>query len=539
MIYFLNLKAGKSGAIPALCRNCESQNADFRSLFYIPCVARGGVSLLSLSELPTCPGLFSGSQARDGILSRMRIPGGILNVQQCLSIANFVDRYSSGCLQVTNRANLQIRELHSEIPASIWQDLQKLGLASRHVEVDPIRNIMASPTAGIDRQNLLDTRPLVAAWDNYLQTHPELSELSAKFSIGFDGGELVSIRNFRNDILIVAKRRSTNSEIVFALYLNGVNTGITIEESQCILVLASLTSAYLEYTKNQSRINGKKPRLRHLLADWGTEKYLEQVGKNLPFALRREAIELFQKDTSNNSCATGILPVTSAPNGNLGIHNQRQSGFSYIGIALPLGKLESNQLRNLANLAQNLGGSTLRLTPWQNLLISDIPNSQVFEVKQQIADLGLHSSATHLDSCLVACAGSSGCASAATDTQSHALEMVRDLEQKLTIDRSINIHFSGCEKSCAQHHPIDITLVGIQIQQKGETIAGYNIYAGRKDLPFGRQIFPAISVAEMPRAIERMLHVYQRFREPHESFGEFCDRWAIDKLQKLLNPATH
>jgi ferredoxin-nitrite reductase len=495
--------------------------------------------LLLLSDLPTCPGLFYGSQARDGVLSRMRIPGGILNVQQCWSIANLVDRYSIGCLQVTNRANLQIRELHSEIPSEVWQDLQELGLASRRVEVDQIRNIMASPTAGIDRQNLLDTRPLVAAWDNYLQTHPELSELSAKFSIGFDGGELVSIRNFRNDILLVAKRRLTNSKIIFGLHLNGVETGIIIEESQCILVLASLTNAYLEYTKSQPRIDGKKPRLRHLLADWGTEKYLEQVEKNLPFALRQEAIELFLKDISNNSCGTGILPVTSAPNGNLGIHSQRQSDFSYIGIALPLGKLESKQLRNLANLAQNLGGSTLRLTQWQNLLISDIPNSQVCEVNQQIADLGLHSSATRLDSCLVACAGSSGCASAATDTQSDALAMVRDLAQKLTIDRSINIHFSGCEKSCAQHQPIDITLIGIQIQQKGETIPGYNIYAGTKDLPFGRQIFPAVSVAEMPRAIERMLRVYQRFREPRESLGEFCDRWAIDKLQKLLNPENH
>ena len=478
-----------------------------------------------LSDLPTCPGLFYGSQARDGVLSRMRIPGGILNVQQCWSIANLVDRYSTGCLQVTNRANLQLRELHSEIPAEVWQDLQELGLASRRIEVDPIRNIMASPTAGIDRQNLLDTRPLVAAWDNYLQTHLELSELSAKFSIGFDGGESLSIRDLRNDILLVAQRRSTNSEIVFSLHLNGVETGIIIEESQCISVLASLTSAYLEHTKNQPRINGKKPRLRHLIADWGAEKYLKKVEKNLPFGLRRQSIELSER--------------AIAPNGNLGIHSQRQSDFSYIGIALPLGKLESKQMRDLANLAQNLGGSTLRLTPWQNLLISDIPNSQVFEVNQQIADLGLHSSATHLDSYLVACAGSSGCASAATDTQSDALAMVRDLAQKLTIDRSIDIHFSGCEKSCAQHQPIDITLVGIQIHHKGETIAGYNIYAGRKDLPFGRQIFPAVSIAQMPSAIERMLRVYQRFREPHESFGEFCDRWAIDKLQKLLSPENH
>ncbi|MEG5002830.1 precorrin-3B synthase [Microcoleus sp. B5-C4] len=544
--------------------------------FWIPCVARGGDYLLALTDLPTCPGLFYGSQARDGVLSRMRIPGGILNAQQCRTIADLSDQYSTGCLQVTNRANLQIREVNSEIAPEVWNRLQELGIASRRVEVDPIRNIMASPTAGIDRQQLLDTRPLVKAWDDYLQTHSELSELSPKFSIGFDGGESVSIQALRNDILLAAEGPSTQSEIVFRLHLNG-DTGILIQESQCISVLAALASTYVEYTKNRPRIDGKKPRLRHLLADWGTESYLEKVQQNLPFLWqftsctfpknRQDACSTksefpcgvgilparsiaFPKNRqdacstkSEFPCGVGILPARSIDSSaraieqsrHLGIHPQRQSGFSYMGIALPLGRLESKQLLNLANLAQNLASGTLRLTPWQNLLISDIPNSQLFEVKQQIADLGLHSSATRLDSCLVACAGSTGCASAATDTQSHALAMVRDLAQKLTIDLPINIHFSGCQKSCAQHQPIDITLVGIQIERGHETIEGYDIYAGRKDLPFGRPIFPAVSWAEMPGAIERMLQVYQRFREPWESFGEFVDRQAIDKLQELLS----
>jgi ferredoxin-nitrite reductase len=378
---------------------------------------------------------------------------------------------------------------------------------------------MASPTAGIDRQQLLDTRPLVKAWDDYLQTHPELSELSPKFSIGLDGGESVSIQALRNDILLAAGR-SAKSEIVFRLHLNS-DTGILIQQSQCISVLAALASAYLEYTKNQPRIDGKKARLRHLLADWGAESYLERVERNLPFVLQRRSIDSSAREIEQSR--------------HLGIHPQGQPDFSYIGIALPLGRLESKQLRNLANLAQNLASGTLRLTPWQNLLISDIPNSQLFEIKQQIADLGLHSSATRLDSCLVACAGSSGCASAVTDTQSHALAMARDLAQKLTIDGPINIHFSGCQKSCAQHRPIDITLVGIQIERGHETIEGYDIYAGRKDLPFGRPIFPAVSAAEMPGAIELLLQVYQRFREPLESFGEFVDRLAIDQLQELLS----
>ncbi len=450
------------------------------------------------------------------MLSRMRIPGGILNSQQCRAIADLADRYSTGCLQVTNRANLQIRDLNSAISPEVWHDLQELGIASRCVEVDPIRNIMASPTAGIDRQQLLDTRPLVTAWDNYLQTHPELSELSPKFSVGFDGGESVSIRALHSDILLAAGR-DADAEIVFRLHLNG-DTGIIIQQSQCISVLAALANTYLEYSKNEHRIEGKKPRLRHLLADWGVESYLKRVEENLPFSLQLCSIEPPQRAIEH--CE------------HLGIHPQQQSGFSYIGISLPLGRLESKQLRELANLAQNFAGGTLRLTPWQNLLISDIPNSQLFEVKQQVADRGFHSSATHLDSCLVACAGSTGCASAATDTQSHALAMARDLAQKLKLDRPVNIHFSGCEKSCAQQSPIDITLVGIQIRQGKETVAGYDIYAGKTDSPFGRRIFESVSAAKISSSIEQMLRIYQRFRSPDESFGAFIDRASTDKLQQ-------
>jgi ferredoxin-nitrite reductase len=502
--------------------------------------------LLGLSELPTCPGLFCGSRARDGILSRMRIPGGILNVQQCRTIADLADRYSTGCLQVTNRANLQIRDLNSAIPPEVWHDLQELGLASRCVEVDPIRNIMASPTAGIDRQQLLDSRPLVKAWDNYLQMHPELSELSPKFSVGFDGGELVSVRNLRNDILLAAVQ-SADSEIMFRLHLNG-DTGIIIKQSECISVLAALANAYLEYTKNRPRIEEKKPRLRHLLADLGVENYLERVQQNLPFLgglFLGQSLNHGHKNSARNcqmltvNCLkqSSIDPSEKAIEHyqHLGIHPQRQSGFSYVGIALPLGRLESQQLRDLANLAQNFAGGTLRLTPWQNLLISDIPNHRLCELEKSIGRLGLHSSATNLDSSLIACAGSTGCASAMTDTQNHALAMVRDLAQKLQIDRPINIHFSGCEKFCAQHNPIDITLVGIQIRQGNETIAGYDIYAGKTDTPFGRQIFRAVSVAEISSSIAQMLQIYQRFRSPDESFGEFIDRSAIDKLQHWFN----
>jgi ferredoxin-nitrite reductase len=144
-----------------------------------------------LSGFATCPGLFYPIPAQDGILSRIRIPGGILNRKQCFAIADIADQHGSGYVDVTNRANLQVREIRTGINAEILKRLQDMGLGSRNPAVDHIRNIMTSPTAGIDPQELIDTRPFVQGWDNYIAAHPALSGLSAKFSVCFDGGGTV------------------------------------------------------------------------------------------------------------------------------------------------------------------------------------------------------------------------------------------------------------------------------------------------------------------------------------------------------------
>jgi ferredoxin-nitrite reductase len=132
--------------------------------------------------LPVCPGLFYATPARDGILSRIRIPGGIINSQQGHAIAQFAERFGEGYVHVTNRANLQIRKIQG-VTSEVLTTLQNVGLASTLTEVDHLRNIMASPTAGIDSLELINTRPLVRELDAYICGHPELKGLSPKFSV--------------------------------------------------------------------------------------------------------------------------------------------------------------------------------------------------------------------------------------------------------------------------------------------------------------------------------------------------------------------
>ncbi|MEH2439711.1 MAG: precorrin-3B synthase [Nostoc sp.] len=485
-----------------------------------------------LSGFATCPGLFYTTPAADGILSRIRIPGGIISTQQCHAIADIADRYGGGYVDVTNRANLQVREIRTGINAEVLKRLQVMGLGSHNSVVDHIRNIMTSPTAGIDPQELIDTRPFVEDWDNYIAAHPALSGLSAKFSVCFDGGGIIRVCDRLNDILFAAVL--VNADVYFRLYLSvgakgqpPSDMGILLTPQQCLPVLAALAEVYLAHTNTT---NKRRLRLLELLNTLGCENYLQEVQQLLPFPLLDGETGKYLTPQPLKEFST-ILPGEGKYQ-HIGIHPQRQRGLFYIGIVLPLGRLESTQMKGLANLAAKYGSSTLRLTPWQNLLIADIPQQWVDDVQSEIAFLGLDFSATNIKSALVACSGNKGCASSATDTKSHALALAEYLETRLTLDCPVNIHFSGCEKSCAHHSKSDITLLGVNFEADGGIVEGYHVYVGDSKQKFGREIYQYVTFTELPALIERMLYVYKIQRlNPNESFGEFSNRCAIAQLQ--------
>ncbi|MBD2521192.1 precorrin-3B synthase [Nostoc sp. FACHB-133] len=506
----------------------------------LPALHGEGVPSL-LSGFATCPGLFYATPAADGILSRIRIPGGIISSQQCRAIADIADQHGGGYVDVTNRANLQVREIRTGINSEVLQHLQDMGLGSRNSVVDHIRNIMTSPTAGIDPQELIDTRPFVQGWDNYIAEHPALSGLSAKFSVCFDGGGIIRVCDRLNDILFAAVL--VDADVYFRLYLSvgakgqpPSDTGILLTPEQCLPVLAALTEVYLAHSNTT---NNRRLRLLELLNTLGYENYLQEVQQRLLFSLL--CSDLTPQPPSLRGKGEKFSPLIAGERlgersegkyQHIGIHPQRQQGLFYIGLVLPLGRLESKQMKGLADLAAKYGSGTLRLTPWQNLLLTDIPHQWVADVHNEIAFLGLDTSATNIKSALIACSGNKGCASSATDTKSHALALAEYLETRVTLDCPVNIHFSGCEKSCAQHNKSDITLLGVSIEDGNGTVEGYHVYVGDSEHKFGREIYQYVTFAELPALIKRMLDVYKIQRlNLDESFREFSNRCVIAQLQ--------
>lgn len=472
------------------------------------------------STTAICPSLFNATSAQDGILSRIRIPSGLITSVQCDAIAQLVNQFGNGEIQITNRANLQIRTSQA-LTLEVLQNLQDYGLASRTESVDGLRNIMASPTAGIDIHAKINTIPFVKQWDAYLSNHPELEILSSKFSVCFDGGETVNVSDRPNDICLVAVE--INNEIYFDLHLGLGDRGDSpsavgklIDPQQTLEVLATLTEVYREYTQqklNQNYSRSRPPRLRELFNDWGVKHYLQLVEQKFGYALR----------------PSSYLPKREKREyKHLGIHAQKQSGLAYIGAVIPLGRLTSQQLQGLGHLAKHHGGGALRLTAWQNILITDVAEAKIAQVTREIFNLGLQISVNHPYAAIAACSGSTGCKSALTDTQTDAKAIAIHLENCIKLDHPINIHFSGCEKSCAQHHSSDIALVSKNSQ-------AYQVYIGAGDISFGRELYPEYSTQDLPALIERLLNIYQNQRQNSEqNFSEFMNRCNLQELQKLL-----
>ena len=210
-------------------------------------------------------------------------------------------------------------------------------------------------------------------------------------------------------------------------------------------------------------------------------------------------------------------------------------------MALPVGKLTVEQMLGLAGIAKDFGDGEIRLTVWQNLLISGVATAQVEAVEAAIAAIGLSTKATSIRAGLVACTGNAGCRLAMSNTKQHAADIAQWCEARVQFDQPLNIHLTGCPNSCAQHYIGDIGLLGVKIpvSADGDQVEGYHIHVGGgfgPDAVCGREVYRDIKAEDAPRTVERMLKTYLAHRAAaDESFLAFTRRYEVDALKTLFD----
>ena len=224
----------------------------------------------------------------------------------------------------------------------------------------------------------------------------------------------------------------------------------------------------------------------------------------------------------------------------IGVHRQRQADRHWIGVVLPVGKLTTEQMRGLAEIARASGDGDIRLTVWQNLLLSGISTEKLNVARSNIEALGLSTSATSIRAGLVACTGNAGCRFSASDTKRHAEEIARWCESRVELDGPMNIHLTGCHHSCAQHYIGDIGLLGCKVSTSddGDAVEGYHIHVGGgfgPDAAIGREIFRDVKAEDAPAVVEDLLKSYLVHRaSAEETFTAFTRRHDIQTLKEMV-----
>lgn len=485
-------------------------------------------------------GLFYVAPNQASYMCRLRIPNGILNHWQLAGVAAAAEDMGGGYAHVTTRANLQIREVEPKNAVNVIEAIQDIGLWSRGSGADNIRNVTGTPTAGIDPQELIDTRPYAREWHYHILNDRSLYGLPRKFNVAFDGAGKIAALEETNDIgftaVEVAHGASVAPGVWFRLVLGGItghkdiarDTGVVVAPKEATKVASAIVRVFIEHG---DRTNRAKARLKYVLDAWGFEKFLAAVEDKLGRKLDRVDAAHIKPRPQPGRMA------------HIGVHAQKQPGLYWIGVALLLGKLTAAQMRGLAAIAGELGDGRILLTVWQNLLLSGVPEAKLEAAKSRIVALGLDWQASHVRAGLVACTGNTGCKFANADTKGAAALIAEHCDQTVLVDQPVNIHVTGCPHSCAQHYVGDIGLIAVRapVGDEGDTVEGFHIVAGGgtgENAKIGREIWRDVKAEDCPRAVERLLKAYMSGRAgPEESFQAFANRLEDEALRRMAGEA--
>lgn len=370
-----------------------------------------------------CPGAGSAMESGDGLLSRVRIPGGRLKSSQLAVLAALAERWAQPMLELTSRGNVQIRGLDDQGDAQATAALIHHKLAVAPASAEAVRNVLSTPAADLDATALADPWPIAHALDQAFIADTELWALPNKFRIVVDGGGATGLANKPADIR--ADAVATAEGLRYRLALAG--TACSAQAlGNCHPEHAA--TALLALARCFAKLNGR----------------LQQPARGLAEILPRTGIAPFQ-----NACGTLERASVLTRQPHSAILGAQPGWF---GSAVPFGRLTVDAAFNLANLAEQKGNGELRLTPWRQVLLPDASP----DVASTLQALGLITSYGDSRLSLTACPGAPACLSGSTATRDDALAWASALPQ--LFDGELAVHVSGCGKGCARPQASPLTL---------------------------------------------------------------------------------
>ena len=450
---------------------------------------------LGLFFRPVTPGKF---------MLRMRMPNGILSSEQMRVLGEIVQRYGDdGSGDITTRQNIQLRGIRIEDVPDMFRRFKEVGMTSIQSGMDNVRNITGSPNAGLDATELLDTRELVQKVQDMITNNGEgnleFSNLPRKFNIAIEGGRDNSVHAEINDIAFVPayKDGTLGFNVVVGGFFSAkrcaaaipLNAWVPPNDDAIDLCRAILTV----YRDRGLRANRQKSRLMWLIDELGLNLFRAEVekefGRELMPAAPKDEMDWEKRD-------------------HIGVHHQKDAGFNYVGLHVPMGRLYAGDMFEMARLAEVYGSGEIRLTVEQNVLIPHIPDSRLKAFLQEPLLQKFSIAPAPLTRSLISCTGAQFCNFALIETKNQALAVAKELEAEVEMTRPVRIHWTGCPNSCGQPQVADIGLMGTKARKNGKAVEAVDMYMGGKvgkDAKLGDRVQKGIPCEDLKPVLRQLL----------------------------------
>lgn len=443
---------------------------------------------------PVTPGKF---------MLRLRLPNGIITSEQMRVLGMILGRYGfDGSADITTRQNLQLRGIRLEDIPDIFDRMKQVGLTSIQSGMDNVRNITGSPVAGLDADELYDTRELVQQVQDMItnggEGNPEFTNLPRKFNIAIAGCRDNSVHAEINDIAFVPayKDHTFGFNVLVGGFFSAKRCEAAIplkawvKPEQVVELCRAILTVYRD---NGLRANRQKARLMWLIDEWGLEKFRDaveaQLGETLPQAALKDEIDWDKRD-------------------HVGVYPQKQEELNYVGLHIPVGRLQGEEMVELARLAEVYGSGEIRLTVEQNVIIVNVKNDRLQPLLQEPLLEKFSINPAPLVRELVSCTGAQFCNFALVETKQQGLKIAKELAANLDVPNKVRMHWTGCPNSCGQPQVADIGMMGTKTRKNGKTVEAVDIYMGGtvgKDAKLGECVMKAVPCEDLKGVLQNLL----------------------------------
>ena len=505
-----------------------------------------------------------GQRQLDGQMMRIKIPGGLTNVEQLEALAEVAERFAplkKG--HITTRENIQFHHIKLEDASSVMRILGETGLTTREACGNTVRNVIADPLVGVDPRQAFDVTPYMVAFVRYFVRHPVTQTMPRKFKPAFSSGEHDPALTQMHDIGFIARVQEVDGvqRKGFKIVIGGgtsimAKLASTLYEFVPVEEFLKVSEAALRIfdQSEELRKNKMMARIKVLIHRHGIDAFREQVEQELqePWATEGNfdptPLMAFARETppplSTNGHAGGDNPASQLWK-KTNVLAQAQEGY-YVAFAKVFqGDLDPEQFRGVARLAQEYGSGTVALDAEQNFAFRWVPEGNLFPLWQGLGALGLDeaemqtitdvTSCPGTDSCKLGITSSMGLSRAVTDAVKSWDDLLED-----PLIKKLHIKMSGCPNGCGRNHMANIGFHGASIKGRGgEQIPAYELFIGGNydngQVRYADRIKAKVPAKLAPAAIRRVLDFYQDQRSKDEEFNDFVQRLGTGPFEAILS----